>query len=229
MSWELAACDQAHQNARATGNFDPCKTRRRLRQRPAPDTQDLLPPRIQQPAADCVLARHRRRRRSRLQALLDNLARLFGRPNPSALTARDQLDARSAPALTTYRMSVLIIRRRQRGRIHASMPRLPSQQLHVPQCVSPKPPTYYLAGYIQHAQAAQLQRHVDPDIVFHGRPSLMAGPEPLGPARPAITLKTNRTGTSANPMPAHYGIYRPPRPGTISPERHCRCPPSDGF
>jgi hypothetical protein len=76
------------------------------------DTQDLLPPRIQQTTADRVLARHGRRRRSRIQALQDNLALLLGRPNPPALTTRHQLDARSTRALTTYRMSVLIIRRR---------------------------------------------------------------------------------------------------------------------
>src|SRR5579863_5487491 len=82
------------------------------------DTQDLLPPRVQQTTADRVLARHGCRRRSRIQALQNNLALLLGRPNPPALTTRDQLDTRSARALTTYRMSVLILRRRQRCRIH---------------------------------------------------------------------------------------------------------------
>ena len=37
---------------------------------------------------------------------------------------------------------------------------------------------------VDHAHAALFQRHVDPDIVLHGCPSMMLGADPLGPRSP---------------------------------------------
>ena len=69
-----------------------------------------------------------------------------------------------------------------------------------------------LAGRIQHAQAAQLQRHVDPNMVFHDRPP----DERTRTARPALCHHSGRDplGTSS-PVQAHYGIYRTPKIGAF--------------
>ncbi len=66
--------------------------------------QKLLPPGVELPAADAVLARHRSRRRARHQAFGHDLALLLGRPATAAL-ARGHLGGLTASARMISRMT----------------------------------------------------------------------------------------------------------------------------
>jgi hypothetical protein len=66
----------------------------------------LLPPGIELPAADPVLARHHRRRRARFHALGYDLALLLSRPATAALAAGGHLRATVASARMISRRSV---------------------------------------------------------------------------------------------------------------------------
>jgi len=69
--------------------------------------RQVLPPSIEQAAADAVLAGHHDRRYPWLQTLCRNLALLLRCPTASALATRDHLDAPIASTRTIGRRSVL--------------------------------------------------------------------------------------------------------------------------
>src|ERR671913_1687939 len=61
------------------------------------------------------------------------------------------------------------------------------------------------AAAVDHAHAAQFQRHVDPGIMLHGCPSMMPGADPFGPrTRHHFEGQPPR---QSEPAWARYGIY----------------------
>src|SRR5262245_12005882 len=92
-----------------------------------------MPPCIELPGADPVLARHLGRRQISAVALRYNLALLLHRPTPPTLAPCDDLQSRRTSALTTNRMSALIFSDDLGVGVHR---RLASQQRIEPQCVS---------------------------------------------------------------------------------------------
>src|ERR1700742_3427764 len=68
-----------------------------------------MPPRVELSGADPMLARHLGRRQISAIALRYNLALLLHRPSPTTLASGDELQSRQTSALTTSRMSALIV------------------------------------------------------------------------------------------------------------------------
>src|SRR5208337_1959384 len=90
-------------------DIDAHETRLRVGYRAEHAAQQLLAPRIEQAAADAVLAGHHDRRYPLLQTFCCDLALLFRRPTAAALATRDHLDAPITNARTIGRRSVLRI------------------------------------------------------------------------------------------------------------------------
>jgi hypothetical protein len=87
------------------------RARRQGGRRSEPAVQHkLLPPGIELPAADPMLARHHRRRRARFHALGYDLALLLSRPATAALAAGRHLRATAASARMISRRSVPNVR-----------------------------------------------------------------------------------------------------------------------
>src|SRR5271166_2152061 len=92
-------------------DIDAHETRLRVGYRAEHAAQQLLAPRIEQAAADAVLAGHHDRRYPLLQTFCCDLALLFRCPTAAALATRDHLDAPITNACTIGRRSVLRIQR----------------------------------------------------------------------------------------------------------------------
>src|SRR5271166_4165086 len=92
-------------------DIDAHETRLRVGYRAEHAAQQLLAPRIEQAAADAVLAGHHDRRYPLLQTFCCDLALLFRCPTAAALATRDHLDAPITNARTIGRRSVLRIQR----------------------------------------------------------------------------------------------------------------------
>src|ERR1700760_2129828 len=91
-----------------------------------------MPPCVELPGTDPVLARHLGRRQTSAVALCHDLALLLHRPTPATLASCDDLQSRPTSALTTSRMSGLIFSDDLGDGIHH---RLASQLALEAQCV----------------------------------------------------------------------------------------------
>ena len=78
--------------------------------------------------------------------------------------------------------------------------------------------THDLAAGVQHAQAAQLQRHVDPNMMIPWPSLPMAGPRTIRVRASRHHLGSDPTRKAA-PVQAHYGIHRTPELATFQPMR----------